>query len=193
MAFTDYQVLVLDPETGTQLDLLDARRINSLEYTRVLNGFGRFTLTVLASDRLMTLNGTVTSILDTVSNANVLFEIYRSQDNGLTFAVEDTYLLRYVSLFQDEQDIDWLILGGEGILSFFDDTLIIPDDDPSGANGYSTKSGICDLVMYGYVDDQIINPATNSARARPYISNAPSVNQGQPIFALNIDHDLHNA
>lgn len=174
-----YQVLVVNPDTGTTIDLIDGRRFKRLEYSRKVNDYGRLSLTFLASDRIRTLNGTIDTILQ--DQVNVIFDVYR--DNGSGFELEDSYLMRYASQFQDENDIDWLIIGADQVLKFFADTIIVPDDDPAGANGYSTKSGIADLVMYDFVDNQVINPFTNADRQRSYISNDVSENLGQDVFA----------
>lgn len=173
-----YQVQVINPDTGATIDLLDARRFQKLEYSRKVNDYGTLSLTVLASDRIRSLNGTIDTILK--DQVNVIFDVYR--DNGSGFEREDSYLMRYVSQFQDEREIDWLIIGGHQVTKFFDDTIIIPQDDPLGANGYSTKSGVADLVMLSFVEDQCVSPAFYTDRARP-ITLAPSENLGQDVFA----------
>jgi hypothetical protein len=61
-------------------------------------------------------------------------------------------------------------------------TQILIDDDPLAAGGYSTKSGVGDTVMYGFVTDQMISPATNTARTRAYITNGINNLLGQPVF-----------
>jgi hypothetical protein len=61
-------------------------------------------------------------------------------------------------------------------------TQILIDDDPLAAGGYSTKSGVGDTVMYGFVTDQMISPATNAARTRAYITNGINNLLGQPVF-----------
>jgi hypothetical protein len=179
MAFADYQVVFYHPTTGDLIDLIDNRRIYGLQYNRIVNGIGRIALTVLGSDRINTLNGRVESIFG--NQTNLIMEVLRST-NGITFEVEDTYLVRDIERYSDENDIDMLVISGEHCHAFLRDTLIIPEDDPNEANGFSTKSGIADLVMYGFVLDQCISPAVNSDRARPYITNAASQNYGQTIF-----------
>jgi hypothetical protein len=170
MAFSDYQVYLIDPSTGDALDLLDARRLQALTYSRVVNDVGRFSLTIRSGDPAAQYK-TLT---------NLLVEIYRRNTPTGDFIREDTYFLRAFEMLEDGGQ-DYLIWSGEHILALFRDRLIIPDDDPSGANGYSTKSGIADLVMYEFVDNQIINPTTNIARAEP-VSNAASQNLGLPVF-----------
>jgi len=174
----NYQILFINPDNGTVIDLIDARRIQGLQYSRKLNDFGRMQLTVLANDRISTLNGLVSTILQ--DQVNVIMDIYR--DNGAGFVSEDSYLLRYVSQFQGDGEIDYLVLGGDQVARFLQDTIIIPQDDPLGANGYSTKDGVADTVMYELVDNQLINPFTNTDRTRPYISNNINNLQGQQVF-----------
>lgn len=180
MTLGSYQILVINADTGEQIDCITNDRINALTYSRALNDIGRFQLTVQATDKLFTLQNSVTSILDN-SAVNTIFEIYR--DSNGTFQREETYLLRLTNIFEDENDVDWLIVAGDSTLKIFDDVTIVPEDDPNGANGYSTKSGPADLVMSDFVFDQCISPATNTDRARAYITNAPSEAFGQPVFA----------
>jgi len=91
--------------------------------------------------------------------------------------------LRLVNIFSDENAIDWLVIAGDSALKIFDDVTVIPEDDPNGSNGYSTKSGASDIVMAGFVYDQCISPFTNTDRARDYISNAPLSVFGETVFA----------
>jgi len=176
----NYQLLIISASTGEQLDLVTNDRIQKLEYTRRLNDIGRFQLTVLASDALFTLRGTVTSILDDDA-INTIFEIYR--DDGSGFVLEETYLLSYINIFQDENAIDWLVLAGSSALRLLADTLVIPDDDPDEAGGYSTKGGKADSVMRDFVYDQCVSPATNAIRTRAYIDTLPLELVGNDVFA----------
>jgi len=168
--FTDYQIALISPTTGALLDILDAARIINLRYTRKLNDAGKFVLTISAGDRAANLR----------MITNLIIDIYRRNDPDGDMQREDTYFLRAFTIME-ENGKDYVVLSGDHVLSLFRDRLILPEDDPLGANGFSTKFGLADLVMYEYVGDQIINPAVNLARAEP-VTNAPSQNLGQPIF-----------
>lgn len=170
MALSDYQIALYDPSTGGLLDVLDARRIEQLRYSRKLNDVGKFSLTIRGEDPAANYKQT----------RNLMVDIYRRNTATGDLEREDTYFLRKFEILEDNGQ-DYVILGGEHVHRLFRDRRIFPDDDPNGANGYSTKSGVADLVMYDYVLDQVISPAINTDRAEP-ITNAPSMNLGLPIF-----------
>jgi hypothetical protein len=170
MALTDYQIAVYDPSTGEQLDLIDARRIQKLEYSRVLNDTSGLSLTLMPNDRAQNL----------LSRTNLILIVYRA-NNGNAFSYEDAFLTRYWQVSQKQDLVDFVMVGARHLLELFKYRLIVPEDDPNGANGFSTKSGIADLVMLDFVDNQTINPATNIDRIIPNLTNAPSSNLGQPV------------
>lgn len=178
MSLADYNLIFTDPTTGQQIDALDDRRIIRLQYSRKLNDVGSFSLTVLAQDRLYNSGSLNTPILNT---ANLIMDIYRRPEINNPFVYEDSYLVKQVQLVGDN-NTDYLVLSGVHVLDFFRWTLILPEDDPTSANGYSTKSGIADSVMISLVSNQVISPAVNLDRARPYIQNAPVFNVGLPVF-----------
>lgn len=171
MSLTDYQLEIYDPVSGARLDIIDNRRIQRLTYNRVINDTSRLTLTLMPNDRAQVL----------FEQVSLIMVLYRA-NNGTDFEYEDTFLSRYWQIAENANGIDYITVGADHLLSLFQYRLVLPADDPSGANGYSTKSGIADLVMYDYVDNQAINPNTNIDRIIPNLTNDVSLNLGQDIF-----------
>ena len=166
----DYQILLIHPTTGDQLDLIDASRILKLQFSKKLHDFGTMQLTLLASD-----NATQYQDL-----TDMLMEIYR--DSGDGFGKIETYFLRYTEPVLDNKENELIILGGQAIISLFQYRVIRVEDDPLGANGFSTKEGFADAVMRSFVVDQAINPAVDTDRIIPGLSAAAVANVGQPVL-----------
>lgn len=168
MSLRDYSIYVMDT-SGIGLDVITPiGRIQQLRYTRILNDIGDFEITLInENDRAF----------EYWQENNLLFEIYRRNGDDELFEVEQTYLKRYADVFENpETGLESLILGGLSLEDFLATRIINPDDDPTGANGFSTKSGFCDAVMSEYVDEQCVNPATNADRVIEGLSVAPTFN-----------------
>lgn len=165
MSSAEYQVLVLDT-SGNEVDLIDSKRLESLQYKRVVNGIGNATLTFSSdTDRAF----------EWYQNADYLLEIYRND------LVEGTYLLR-VHDVAERDDREQLIISGRSLEDFLRRRIVVPEDDPAGAGGFSTKAGNADTVMIGYVTDQCINPAVDANRVISGLSAANIVNVGNLTF-----------
>lgn len=76
---------------------------------------------------------------------------------------EDTFLLRYYDIGEHEGK-EVLILGFLSLDHLLKRRQIVPEDDPLGADGYSTKAGFAERVMNAYVNEQAVNPALNPLR-----------------------------
>lgn len=159
----DYQLKLYNPD-GTELAVLDMRRIEHLYYERMVNDIGQLNFTLDASDSLASVFGQTDTVVD----------VWRRNAPGKNFELEDTYLLRYWNRFEDENS-EYLIYGGPQIGHLMKRRIIIPADDPLEAGGYSSKYGAADTVMYQFANEQCINPNANTNRAIPnLIASAPS-------------------
>lgn len=161
----DYQLYFVDPTDGSPIDLVPiSPRIHSLKYNLKLNDISEIRFTVDATDRL------VERIIDT---EDVLCDVMRRNTKNGDFETEKTFFIRYQDLFEEDNRRQSVIFAGVSVEDLLRRRLIIPDDDLLGAAGFSTKSGLPDLVMIQYVRDQCIVPALNSARVFPEFYLAP--------------------
>lgn len=166
----DYQVVLIDTN-GDQLDVIDASRWQNLEYSRVINDIGNVSITLDSSDRAANYR----------NKLDMLIEVYRrnkpSTDGGV-FELEETFFNRFQNIFEDEAGREWVIITGLSLEHLLSRRVIVVEDDPTGAGGYSTKAGYPDAVMTEFVDNQFINPAVNAQRIAPQFTAAPVGNLG---------------
>jgi hypothetical protein len=128
-AFADYQIVLIDITTGAVLDTIIQERWEMLTYNRVLNDVSKLEFTVALTD-----NSAQYRDLDTI------IEVYRRNANGQTLQRENTYLLRYWSIYYDENnDMEYITRGGVSCEDLLKCRIIVPADDPLNAGGYSTK------------------------------------------------------
>lgn len=168
----DYTVLVFNT-SGTQIDYLTMARIKSLQYARVLNDFGQVSLTIDAGDNLANYKDTL----------DLIIEVYRRNIPQGQLQVDGTYLLRYYNQFTDDNTgQEYVILVGVGLEHLLDRRVVDYRDDPSGADGFSTKFGAADTVMRSYVTDQCISPASDMNRVISGFSAAVVSGSGFTIF-----------
>ena len=163
-SIANYQLYVLDTG-GNAVDVLDGSRLLSLSYTRMVNDVATLSFTVLATDP-MVLNA---------FKLDYFVEVYR---NG---AKEETYQMKYWVYTQDE-DREYVIFGGDSLEWMLRDRVIIPENDPLEANGYSTKGGVADGVMVQLVDEQVVGPTAFGIPGIPNLSTAPVFNIGADVF-----------
>lgn len=151
----DYQLVVTNPNTGEQLDVLPATRFSDLTYTRVLNDVGVLSFTIESNDNLAQYKGVLDLIVD----------VYRRNDENSNFTIDNSYIIRYFNQFieQESQD-EYIIFGGVGLEDLLAAREILIQDDPLNADGYSTKFGAGSTVMLELVTDQIIAPFVNAER-----------------------------
>lgn len=171
-AFADYQIVLIDIVTGANLDIIDAPRWEMLTYNRVLNDVSKLEFTVALTD-----NSSGYRDLDTI------IEVYRRNENNQTMQRENTYLLRYWSIYYDESaDVEYITRGAVSCEDLLKCRIIVPADDPLNAGGYSTKQDLAGVVMSEYVSQQLVAPAVNLIRAMPNFFIQSNPFQGNIIF-----------
>lgn len=164
----DYQVVVYDT-SGNLVDIIPGDRPETLHYTRVLNGIGQIDITLDGND----------PAISYMTEVDYFLEVLRRNTPEGSLELEGTYLLRYCELFQDsDTGLETLILGGRSLEDFFNRRRVIPDNDPLGAAGFSTKQGYGDVVMTEYVDEQMVLSSAFPQFAIPGLSVLPTNNIG---------------
>lgn len=159
----DYQIQLISP-LGYQLDLLDMSRVVRLNYSRVLNDYGTFTLTVNSSDDIWQHFG----LTDMVVN------IWRKNTPTSLFQLDASYFTRFWSQTEDEQDnIEYLIFAGYQLEHALDRRITRPDDDPVAAGGFISRFDSGDIVMSDFVTYQMVSPVQDSARIFSGLTVAP--------------------
>lgn len=161
MPLPDYQVKVFSPTTGAIVRVFDMQSMESLRYSRVLNGVGSLVMTFPSDD----------TVLDSFP-LDALIEVERVSPITNQLRVEDTYLQRLTHRFLDG-NAEKVIVGGQSLNHLLMRRIIDPDDDPSQAGGYSTKAGAADSVMRAYALEQC-GPSASVARQFPNLT-VPSV------------------
>lgn len=167
----DYQVLLISP-TGTQIAVLDMSRIQSLAYSRVLNGHGQFSMTMSIDD----------PVFDYLDTLDLIVEIYRQNIYTRDLRVEATYFSRFYNIFENEDGQEFVIIAGNECTELLSTRIIRIEDDPNNAGGYVTYFGAADTVMRELVLYQCVTPANDSARAIPGFSVAAVSGVGYPVF-----------
>lgn len=141
MAVT-YLVHVLDA-SGNVAAMLDTVAVETLNYTRVLNGASSFQLTLRYDHPAAAL----------LNQKHRTVEIYR-YGQGSSAECELTGLVYYANPFEDEDGTAWLIVSGFSLEYELSKRIIDYRDDPLGAGGYSTKEGPAETVMRELVNEQ---------------------------------------
>ena len=167
----DYQVALLNTD-GTLLDILTPKRIQTLTYSRILNDYGDFNITISGEDRAATYAQTV----------DLIVEIYRRNITGDILRLEGTYLSRYYNIFQDDNGQEWVIFAGFSLEHLLERRVIRPDDDPNAAGGFVTYAAAADSVMRSLVLYQAVTPNNDSGRTIPGLSVSPVDNIGYSWF-----------
>lgn len=171
-SYADYQVVLIDITTGLVLDIIAQNRWNMLTYTRVLNDVGKVEFTVPLADQSSQYRD-----LDT------LIEVYRRNSDNAQMTREASYLMRYYSIYYDEnEETEYITRGGVSLEDLLKARIIFPADDPLVAGGYSTKQDPAGTVMNQYVSQQMILPAVNTIRAFPNFFIQSDVYTGNTIF-----------
>lgn len=146
-----YQLAFRDTD-GALVTVMDLTGAMQMRYSKELNTFGSFLLTLpadLARPVMGLLDGVVEVIWSDVAGQNV---------------VDGVYLLRYQG-YLGEGRTDAYTITGRGLEHLLWRRIFIAEDDPLVANGFSTKFGPADEVICEIVDEQGVNPATNAGRA----------------------------
>lgn len=167
----DYQVMLMATD-GTILDVIDMSRIQVLEYTRIVNNYGVCSLTIDADDRAAQF----------ATRLDMLIEIYRRNEQNGDFEKEDTYFARYFNRFEDESGEEFVIISGVQLTQLLERRIILAVDDPLNAGGFSTKFDIGSTVMWQFVNEQCVNPASNALRAFPQLTISADPLAGFLVF-----------
>lgn len=168
-----YQLVVYDT-TGRQRDVLDMRRVENLQYSRVLNDVGRISFA---------LGNPLDPILAVLSQTDTLVDVYRRNNPRENFQREGTYFIRYYNRFLDEIGNEHALFAGVSLEHLLSRRRIVADNDPlSGFSNATTKQGLADVVMASFVTDQCIAPASYLSFAFSGLSVSPTVGQGGLVF-----------
>lgn len=168
MALPDYQLVVVDPLTGSTRYVFDGVAIDELKYNRPLNDVGALALT-LPGD----------AAWPSVFELDSMVEVLRVSPLTGQFQVEDTFLTRMTQRFQ-EGGKEHYVVGALSLNHLLTRRVIDPDDDPLGVGGYSTKAGLADDVMRSYAREQMGDLAS-AVRQLPNFSVGPSQSIGRPV------------
>lgn len=159
----DYQIQLIHPE-GHQLDLLEMDRVVSLNYTRLLNDYGSYTLTVTSSDDIWQYFG----LTDLIVN------IWRKNTEMGKFLLDASYFTRYWSMLEEADDnTEYLVFGGYELEQALDRRVTRPNDDPVAAGGLITRYASGDQVISDFVTYQMVSPLQDSARVFAGLSVLP--------------------
>lgn len=161
----DYQLVFISPNPGEVIDIVPVRsRIQNLKYVKKLNDISELRFTVDVTDRI---------VERIINREDVICEVLRRNSPTGQFEVEKTFFIRFWDLFEEDTRRESVIFAGVSLEDLLRRRLIVPDDDPFAAAGFSTKSGSPDVVMRDYVREQAITPFTSVARAFPELYIAP--------------------
>lgn len=161
---------------GSLETVLDMNPLSQLRYARVLNNFGAIEFTLPLSEAHACL-----TTLDTVC-----VPMYADGSGPMT--LDGAYFLRYQQPF-DVDGEDVLVVAGYSVASLLWRNIFIAEDDPLEANGFCTKSGDASTVMWEIINEQCVNPATNSARAIPNLALAADPQVGAFVAFREEDND----
>ena len=135
----NYVIHILDM-SGDVAGVLDSVAFSTLRYERVLNGIGAAQFTVKLND----------DRADLISK-DTLFEVFRYADDNRY--MEGTFITRFIEQAEDD-GIDWMIVAGFSLEYLLGQRYILPENDPLGANGFSTKQDPADTMMVELVNEQ---------------------------------------
>lgn len=164
----DYQIAVYT-YAGVLIDIITADRPETFHYSRKLNDVGQLDLTFDGTDPAVAY----------MAEVDFFLEVMRRNTPDGAFEVEGTYLTRYCELSQDsDTGLEILILGARSLEDFAQRRRVMPDNDPLGAAGYSTKQGFGDVVMTEYVNEQMVLSTAFPQFAVPGLSVLPTLGIG---------------
>lgn len=149
MGLPNYQVQFISCRTGDVQHILDASAVDDLIYSRVLNGVGSIAFSLDITNAYaaeLQARGLTASLDDFI-------EIYRTSAATNELVLEETYLLRYLQRFRENND-ERLAIGGYSLNHLLKRRVVDPDQDPFEAGGYSTKAGQASDVMREYTVQQ---------------------------------------
>lgn len=171
-SFADYQIVMIDIVTGELLDIISQDRWNALTYNRVLNDVSKCEFTVPLSDQSSSYRD-----LDTI------IEVYRRPQAGASMQREQTYLLRYVSIYYDEDtETEYITRSGVSPEDLLKRRIIVPADDPNNAGGYISYQDNAGTIMNTFASRMMSTPAVNADRAFPNMFFITDPYTGNVIF-----------
>lgn len=176
---TVYQIAILSATDGSLLNVTPIDMVRELRYSRILNGIGRVAITFPADTPAAS-----AFMLDN------FIEIYRTSPVSGKLEKEETYLIRMIERFIDD-NTEWIVIGGLSLNHLLTRRVIDPDDDPLVAGGYSTKAGNADVVITSYVYEQLGQGASVDRRI-PNLLIQPPLNNGTPLGARLQHEKLYN-
>ena len=169
-----YQVSIINPRTGQTSAVFRQDAFRQLRYSRVLNGVGRLAFTLDYGDASA---GTYNDVFV----LDAFAEVYRTDPVTRAMTKEDTYLVRSTHPYRDS-DSDLYTVGAVSLNHLLMRRVVLPDDDPLQAGGYSTKNGVAGDVMRAYAREQLADLAS-SRRRIPGLTVPEATHQGQSVGA----------
>lgn len=171
-SFADYQLVLIDITTGALLDIIAQDRWEALTYNRILNDVSKMEFTVALSD-----NSSQYRDLDTI------MEVYRRPQNSQVMEREQTYLLRYHSIYYDEEtETEYITRGGVSCEDLLKRRIIFPADDPNNAGGYISYQDNAGTIMNAFASRMMSTPAVNADRIFPNMFFVTDPYTGNVIF-----------
>ena len=171
-SFADYQIVMIDITTGALLDIIPQDRWNILTYNRKLNDVAKLEFTVPLSD-----NSAQYRDLDTI------IEVYRRPQNSQSMQREQSYLLRYSSIYYDEDtETEYITRGAVSPEDLLKRRIIVPADDPNNAGGYISYQDDAGTIMNTFASRMMSTPAVNADRIFPNMFFIADPYTGNVIF-----------
>lgn len=169
MATASYQVIFINPITGRLITILDGQSFYQLRYSRAYNGIGALAITLpLASVPL-----------DAFDLTDMFIEVQRTSPITGQLIAEETYLARSWRRYR-EGNSERYSIGALSLNHLIARRVVDPNDDPLEAGGFSTKSGVSDLVLYEYATQQM-GAGASPQRQFPGLNVAGVLGVGDPI------------
>ena len=163
--------------TGLVIRIFDTTSLFNLRYSRAYNGIGTCAFTLAFDD--------VTDAM--LNRTDMLIEVQRTSPITGKLIVEENYLARNWHRFR-ENNQERYVIGALSLNHLIARRIIVPDDDPDEAGGYSTKSGACDTVLFQYANQQMGAACGSAERRIPGLTVA-GVAGTAPNIGLRLAYD----
>lgn len=158
----NYQIFVVDCNTGQTTFFSDGTNLYELRYTRLLNDVGvvAFVVALEGSPNL------------TFADDNFVI-VQRSNPVSGQMQIEEVFFIRSRELFSvgDDQRVT---VGGVSLNNLLQRRVIDPVDDPLAAGGYVTRAGAADTVMADFARYQGGQDSSVARRFPSYTVLTPS-------------------
>ena len=163
----NYQIVFISCRTGETIHVMDGSAVDDLQYSRALDDVGTFAMSIPIQNPFAA--ALVAFGLDTMLDTFV--EIYRTNPVTGVLGLEDTFLLRLLHRFREE-NVERIAIGGYSLNHLLLRRIVDHAQDPFQAGGYSTKAGLASNVMREYIVQQCGSGA--GTRAFP-LFNVPAI------------------